>query len=170
VLFLFGLSVTGFGQAPSCTVSPNPPSGTAALAVTINVTCPPSLNAGDSPFLAASIDFGDGNSGPRQSSSSFSVQHTYDRSGNFTITVDAQYSGASDVLGSANETVSPMPPGPAPAQGDIYIAGTAGTIERRKPDGTLVQVLYIGQNDVIGGMALDKTRKLFVSDSSAPLA
>ncbi|HWC16556.1 MAG TPA: PKD domain-containing protein, partial [Terriglobales bacterium] len=41
------------------------------------------------------------------------------------------------------------------------------TIERRKPDGTLVQGLYIGHNDNLGGLALDQTGRLLVTDASA---
>lgn len=152
-----------------CGVTPSPTSGPAALQVTVSVVCPATgLQQGS--FLSAQIDFGDGNS-TSSSTSSFTVSHTYDRGGSFPIRVLATYSDGSNAPGPSNPPptigVTPLPSGPAPTSGDIYIAGTAGTIERRKPDGTLVQVFYIGRNDNIGGIALDQNGALLVTDASA---
>src|SRR5262249_20621775 len=160
--------------APSCSVSPSPSSGQAPLPVTFTVQCPSVSPAAGAVFQSASVDFGDGISSSGVTST-FTLSHTYDRPAlseltppPFAVNVVATYLDNSTIKGQTNVTVSPMPAGSAPAKGDLYIAGTAGTIERRKPDGTLVQVLYIGVNDTIGGLALDSTGRLFVTDLGPP--
>src|SRR5262249_26620146 len=160
--------------APSCSVSPSPSSGQAPLPVTFTVQCPSVSPAAGAVFQSASVDFGDGISSSGVTST-FTLSHTYDRPAlseltppPFAVNVVATYLDNSTVKGQTTVTVSPMPAGPAPAKGDLYIAGTAGTIERRKPDGTLVQVLYIGANDTIGGLGLDRTGALFVTDLGTP--
>ena len=154
-----------------CGVTPSPNNGQAALQITVTVVCPASgIQQGS--FLSTHIDFGDGNAMDLATSSA-TVSHTYDRSGSFAIAVLATYSDGSAAPGPSNPrptiSVTPLPTAPAPSAGEIYIAGTAGTIERRKPDGTLVQVLYIGHNDTIGGLALDQNGTLYVTDASAAL-
>jgi len=155
----------------TCTVSPTPSSGQAALPVTVGVQCPTTNGAAGAGYSFAKVDFGDGNVfvqtvGAAPPPSTFSVPHTYDRAGTFTVQVTATYSDSSTVPGTATVTVTALPAGPAPATGDIYISGTAGTIERRNPNGTLAQVLYIGVNDPIGGMGFNPGQLLHVTDAT----
>lgn len=158
-----------------CNVAPAQNTVPALTPLNIVITCP--ANAGTGTFTSASIDFGDGNvyfglGQQSQTAGTFTVSRTYDRassseaSGQFTIKVIGSYSDGSQVAGQALVTVTAATVGPAPSAGDIYISGTSGTIERRKSDGTLVEGLYIGHNDIIGGIALDASGRLFVTDAS----
>jgi len=176
LLFLTSLSSTSFGAfVISCSVMPAQNSVQALSPVNINVQCPSPLFS-QATFVQASIDFGDGNQFfglGQQTNGTFTVARTYDRpsnsepSGQFTIKVVAAYSDGSQVGGQGLITVAAASTAPAPVSGDIYISGTSGTIERRKADGTLLEGLYIGHNDNIGGIALDPTGRLFVTDLSA---
>ena len=161
--FFAFLSATAFAQAaPSCTVTAPLPSGPAPLPIIADVTCP-SLN-NDRSFASATVDFGDGSpASAAQTSTVFTLFHTYSSPGAYTITVTASYPGTSSLTGQTSVSVSAQ--GPTPQQGDIYISGTRGLLERRRPDGTLAQVLSLAQDVKNQGIGFDKNGRLFVTAS-----
>ena len=146
---LFSFSVGAFAQmAPTCTLGATPTSGPAPLPVTFTASCTdPNQN-----FSSGEVVFGDGAFLTFSALTPAPISHVYYRTGSFQSTVFGFYATAPNPSASQSVTVTPfMPTGP-PSVGDIYISGDNGTIEARKPDGTLSNIFTVPRNDFLGGM------------------
>jgi PKD repeat protein len=154
-------------QSPvACKLTMNPSRGAAPLNTTANGIC----SSVNSTITSVTVDFGNGDPPSSANGSTITASDTYTQVGQFTASITGTDSNGQtgSRFQSVNVTTTPFSLPPAPVNGDVYVSGDTGLVERHNSKGTLVDVLPVStnQSNTLGAMAFDSNRTLFVADRS----